>query len=722
MNKRLRNNLPLFFFVLMLISVSSEIYGQENHVSLLLKNVTLTRVLQDFSAETHIRLVYASSLTDSIRITAKTDDTPILALKKILRGTGFDFLRQSKDLWILVPKAATRKEPATLQGKVIDSTTQEPVPSATALLKYSQFGGTTDSTGFFTLENIPPGRYSLVVQRIGYVQFEQHIHFTGNDYFERLISLQPSPLPMPEISIEETGDHPQDEIRLAKQSISARQMAIPPLLNEGDAFALIHHMPGVSGRDPDDIFPHIEGGSAAEMAVEIDGIPVFVPTYGHNRRSLFATQLLENIAIERAGYDATHGEALTGIVALKTATVQENRPRFQVGVHTQGFSLGGQIEKKAVTWLIFTRQTALRNDENAIEEQVADVTQKFIWNASKRQRFEFLSLLGRGAFTRSNSVATPELLNANTGLMYNLALSQTSQFSLLLYNSLLQKTAQETGVKIDLTTSLSPALQWRSGLHAFHMHSRGDALADTLLQYKFTLPEFVDYAQLSENLFRQDLQLATVFSQIHWQHSGWDIVAGLRVPWLQKTRRLFYAPRLHIGYSPKEFLHLQLNGGRYVQFADRSYASEAKSGDDFGQGEYIATTSNDNPALANHLRFESTINLPQGWAFSAAVYAKQYEFHSRMIHTRLNRVSWLLPLDHGKSRGLQAFVTKTVGPVQGWLSYTRNRTQYFSKDGTGFVPYFQRNNIVQMALSNYVSAALQMRWHYAKYSGYPERL
>ncbi|MCB9501893.1 MAG: carboxypeptidase-like regulatory domain-containing protein [Deferribacteres bacterium] len=193
MNKRLRNNLPLFFFVLMLISVSSGIYGQENHVSLLLKNVTLTRVLQDFSAETHIRLVYASSLTDSIRITAKTDDTPILALKKILRGTGFDFLRQSKDLWILVPKAATRKEPATLQGKVIDSTTQEPVPSATALLKYSQFGGTTDSTGFFTLENIPPGRYSLVVQRIGYVQFEQQLHFSGNDYFERLIRLQPSP-------------------------------------------------------------------------------------------------------------------------------------------------------------------------------------------------------------------------------------------------------------------------------------------------------------------------------------------------------------------------------------------------------------------------------------------------------------------------------------------------------------------------------------------------
>ncbi|MCB9501892.1 MAG: hypothetical protein H6696_08140 [Deferribacteres bacterium] len=397
------------------------------------------------------------------------------------------------------------------------------------------------------------------------------------------------------------------------------------------------------------------------MAVEIDGIPVFVPTYGHNRRSLFATQLLENIAIERAGYDATHGEALTGIVALKTATVQENRPRFQVGVHTQGFSLGGQIEKKAVSWLIFARQTALRNDENAIEEQVTDVTQKFSWNVSKRQRFEFLSLLGRGAFTRSNSVATPALLNANTGLMYNLALSQTSQFSLLLYNSLLQKTAQETGVKIDLTTALSPALQWRSGLHAFHMHSRGDALADTLLQYKFTLPEFVDYAQLSENLFRQDLQLATVFSQIHWQHSGWDIVAGLRVPWLQKTRRLFYTPRLHIGYSPKEFLHLQLNGGRYVQFADRSYASEAKSGDDFGQGEYVAITSNDNPAIAHHLRFESMINLPQGWAFSAAVYAKQYEFHSRMVHTRLNRVSWLLPLDKGSPGDCRHTLRKPSG-------------------------------------------------------------
>lgn len=59
-----------------------------------------------------------------------------------------------------------------LLGLVTDSTTTKPIPYATVALlnadKKIQAGGTTDDKGAFTLDNIPVGRYQVVISFVGY--------------------------------------------------------------------------------------------------------------------------------------------------------------------------------------------------------------------------------------------------------------------------------------------------------------------------------------------------------------------------------------------------------------------------------------------------------------------------------------------------------------------------------------------------------------------------
>jgi hypothetical protein len=64
-------------------------------------------------------------------------------------------------------------------GKVISMVNNKPVANASVFLGSSSVGGTSDTEGRFTLNNVKSGQYELVVSRIGYEAYHQII-FAGN--------------------------------------------------------------------------------------------------------------------------------------------------------------------------------------------------------------------------------------------------------------------------------------------------------------------------------------------------------------------------------------------------------------------------------------------------------------------------------------------------------------------------------------------------------------
>ncbi len=60
------------------------------------------------------------------------------------------------------------QEGATLQGVVLDGTTNEPVIFAAVYLKERSYGAYTDLEGRFTIKGVPPALYTIVVELVGY--------------------------------------------------------------------------------------------------------------------------------------------------------------------------------------------------------------------------------------------------------------------------------------------------------------------------------------------------------------------------------------------------------------------------------------------------------------------------------------------------------------------------------------------------------------------------
>ena len=56
----------------------------------------------------------------------------------------------------------------TVRGTVTDDASNEPLAYVSVSLQNTTFGNVTDSVGNFTINNVPVGRYNILVSRIGY--------------------------------------------------------------------------------------------------------------------------------------------------------------------------------------------------------------------------------------------------------------------------------------------------------------------------------------------------------------------------------------------------------------------------------------------------------------------------------------------------------------------------------------------------------------------------
>ena len=57
---------------------------------------------------------------------------------------------------------------SVIQGQVVNKSTAEPIAGSSVFISGSSKGTVTNSTGFFQLENIPPGKHDLVISSVGY--------------------------------------------------------------------------------------------------------------------------------------------------------------------------------------------------------------------------------------------------------------------------------------------------------------------------------------------------------------------------------------------------------------------------------------------------------------------------------------------------------------------------------------------------------------------------
>jgi outer membrane receptor protein involved in Fe transport len=203
-----------------------------------------------------------------------------------------------------------------IKGRVVDKQTDEPLVGANVFIPGTSYGSATGPDGSYLILEVPAGVYKLTARYIGYTSMTIEELRVFNDLTtETNLALTSEAITVQAVVV--TAERPlinptaTNAVRIA----TADQIATLPVRSVNEILSL---MPGVNYQDGN---IYIRGGRVDETGYYLEGVSVTDPQYG-GRGVTIASQALEEISVQSAGYEAEYGRANSGVVQhqLKTAT------------------------------------------------------------------------------------------------------------------------------------------------------------------------------------------------------------------------------------------------------------------------------------------------------------------------------------------------------------------------------------------------------------------
>ncbi|MDZ7764714.1 MAG: carboxypeptidase-like regulatory domain-containing protein [Melioribacteraceae bacterium] len=93
-----------------------------------------------------------------------------------------------------------------ISGRIVDKQNLQPLESVNIYIARTTMGTSSDKNGEFTLSNIPPGRYRVILSHLSYKNHDFEIDVRKNSKVEFFIELLPTPIEFPEISVTDKYD------------------------------------------------------------------------------------------------------------------------------------------------------------------------------------------------------------------------------------------------------------------------------------------------------------------------------------------------------------------------------------------------------------------------------------------------------------------------------------------------------------------------------------
>ncbi len=229
---------------------------------------------------------------------------------------------------------------ATIQGKVIDTQSGNPIPEVNIELLGTHMGDVSDSSGTYQLLHLAAGTYSIRASRIGFEPqtIENIVLNTGES---RIVdfSLKASPVKLPGVEIEAERlweKYLTKASLIGVQRMRAREMAnIPGSLD--DPTRAVQIFSGVSGGGDYSGLLAVRGGSPNQNQVIMDGMVIpnpyrFRMAFGGGM-SAINPNTTQDIYLHLGGFSAEYGNALSSILEIESRMGNRKHLRTQGSIN-----------------------------------------------------------------------------------------------------------------------------------------------------------------------------------------------------------------------------------------------------------------------------------------------------------------------------------------------------------------------------------------------------
>lgn len=568
---------------------------------------------------------------------------------------------------------------ASIEGFIKDAETGRLLLNANIMVRETRRGIATDTTGFFAINNIKPGRYTLVCSYMGYQVWEERVTLERGESLNLDVKLRPANVAMREIIVQPENNSSTLK-HIGRQQLSTELITHMPVF-EADVFQSVQFLPGVQSSSDFSSNLYIRGGNPGQTLVLFDSNTIYKPTHFFGFFSAFNTDVIRSVNLYKGAYPATYGDRLGSVLKIDSKTGNSNRlgGSLTAGMLASRLMVEGPAGKKASWYLAARRSTIgpvldmLRNSTSGIPEDYHfyDLNGKFDLVPSLKNRFS-LSL-----YAGEDKILFPVTEQASLTMNYGNQSARASWEHL--YSPTFSSQFSISGTHYFNTSGYSIAGFTHGRFNEiYELHAEGeiDSQPASWLQvsagakFGVTRLSLGDKA-LKNGTFSKNIENKLVTAYVHqvWELSdSWQVKPGLRFNYAMHGAYLRLDPRFSIQYAPGSRFSIHASYGRYHQFLSL-IANEAFAGFDM----WLSTSENIPPSKAHQFALGiNTIPL-KAVSFDLEVYFKRMDGLFELNPFRSNWAGLayddLLRTGEGYSYGVEAILEKKAGFITGYIGY-----------------------------------------------------
>ncbi len=604
----------------------------------------------------------------------------------------------------------------TINGTVADSLSGESLIGVT--VKFSgitQSGTSTNAYGFYSYR-LSPGEYQMSVSYIGYRTLVRSIKISADTRIDLNL--------FPDNSIEEvivSAEKRNDNVVSAQMGVAKVNLNeirnVPVLFGERDVLKTLQLLPGIKSAGEGNSGFYVRGGSTDQNLILLDEAPVYNASHLLGFFSTFNSDAIKDVSVFKGGMPSQYGGRLSSVldIRMNDGNKKEYTAEGGIGLISSRLKIEGPLEKDKSSFMISGRRTyadaflAFAKDSSVRKNTLYfyDLNAKANYQLDNKNTIYLSGYFGRDelglnetfGFGWGNATATlrwnhlySNSLFSNTSLIY-------SNYNYVIENFIeennfkVSSSIRDLNLKQDFQLSLSNSHNLRFGL---------DLISHTIAPGSIT--SGAGSSVNEETIERRRGNEVAMYVSDEWEISDrFNIVYGLRgssfflkgpgqfntydTEGIVTASKLYDSgelvedyfrlePRLSASYILGATSSVKVSYTRNTQNLHLMSNSTATSPTDL----YIMSSNNVKPEIADQVAGGYFRNFRDDkYEFSAEVYYKtmhnQIEYRSGTDLRGNKNVEADLLYGEGRAYGIELFVKKRFGKLNGWVGYTLSKTE-----------------------------------------------
>lgn len=236
---------------------------------------------------------------------------------------------------------------ATVRGFVYNKENGEPVPFANVYLKGTTTGGSSDLNGFFSINKIKAGDYTLMVTSLEFDTISETISVKASEILSKKFYANKGGVTTAEVEVSAKSTEKVENPNVGLQTIDPVIINKLPSVGEPDIAQYLQVLPGVVFTGDQGGQLYIRGGLPIQNKVLLDGMVIYNPFHSIGLFSVFDSDIMRNADVYSAGFGAEYGGRTSSIMDITTRDGNKKRLAGTVSASTFGakINLEGPLKK-----------------------------------------------------------------------------------------------------------------------------------------------------------------------------------------------------------------------------------------------------------------------------------------------------------------------------------------------------------------------------------------